>query len=168
MSFDATFWVAISFVIFIGLLIYFKIHIKVNSAIQDNIDKIKQQVDNAEKLKNEAKNLLSENDKILSNSKEETQKMINYANEVIEKNLVKANDMFHSSMEIKKNNAENKIKSMKEQAIKEVKNASVLLAIDSVKKLLADSLDKSKLEMVFQKSLDETKQIIKKNQSKKL
>ena len=55
---------------------------------------------------------------------------------------------------------------MKEQAIKEVKNASVLLAIDSVKKLLADSLDKSKLEMVFQKSLDETKQIIKKNQSK--
>ena len=92
--------------------------------------------------------------------------MINHANEVIEKNLVKANDMFHSSMEIKKNNAENKIKSMKEQAIKEVKNASVLLAIDSVKKLLADSLDKSKLEMVFQKSLDETKQIIKKNQSK--
>ena len=38
----------ISFVIFIGLLIYFKIHIKVNAAIQDNIDKIKQQVDNAE------------------------------------------------------------------------------------------------------------------------
>jgi len=166
MSFDATFWVAISFVIFLGLLIYFKIHIKVNAAIQDNIEKIKQQVDNAEKLKNEAKNLLSENDKILSNSKEETQKMINHANEVIEKNLVKANDMFHSSMEIKKNNAENKIKSMKEQAIKEFKNASVLLAIDSVKKLLADSLNKSKLEMVFQKSLDETKQIIKKNQSK--
>ena len=60
MIIDATFWVSISFLIFIGVLIYFRIPQKVVNALNENIDSIKNEVDNAESLKEESKNILSE------------------------------------------------------------------------------------------------------------
>ena len=60
MTIDATFWVAISFFIFIGALIYFRIPQKIISALNNNIDSIKTEVDSAETLKEESKNILSE------------------------------------------------------------------------------------------------------------
>ena len=51
---------------------------------------------------------------------------------------------------------------MKEAAIKEIKNASVKIAIDSAKKIITTSVDKSKLDTLFQKNLDETKEQLKK------
>ena len=51
---------------------------------------------------------------------------------------------------------------MKENAIKEIKNASVKIAIDSVKKIITTSIDKSKLDTLFEKNLNETKEELKK------
>ena len=59
MTIDATFWVAVSFFLFFGLLIYLKIPQKINASLTDQINKMKQELDEAEKLKVEAKNLLS-------------------------------------------------------------------------------------------------------------
>jgi len=55
MAIDAAFWVAISFFIFLGILIYFKIPQKVKSVLDENILSIKNQINEAEKLKEEAK-----------------------------------------------------------------------------------------------------------------
>jgi F-type H+-transporting ATPase subunit b len=66
------------------------------------------------------------------------------------------------SSEIKKNLAENKISQMKEVAIKEIKDTSIKITIDSVKKIISTSVDKSKLDGLFQKNLDETKEELKK------
>ena len=51
---------------------------------------------------------------------------------------------------------------MKENAIKEIKTASIKIAVDSVKKIITTSVDKSKLDTLFQKNLDETKEELKK------
>ena len=47
-------------------------------------------------------------------------------------------------------------------AIKEIKDASIKIAVDSVIKIISTSVDKSKLDAVFQKNLDETKEQLKK------
>ena len=60
MIIDATFWVAVSFFIFIGALVYFKIPQKIINALNESINSIKNEVDNAENLKEESKNILSE------------------------------------------------------------------------------------------------------------
>ena len=60
MIINATFWVAVSFFIFLGVLIYFKIPQKVINILNETIDSIKNEVDNAETLKEESKNILSE------------------------------------------------------------------------------------------------------------
>ena len=76
--------------------------------------------------------------------------------------IIELNDKFHKSAEIKKNLAETKIGQMKETAIKEIKDASIKIAIDSVKQIITTSVDKSKLDTLFQKNLDETKEVLKK------
>ena len=58
MTFDATFWVAVSFVIFFGALIYFKIPKKINELLSNMITDIKKEIDESEKLRSETKNML--------------------------------------------------------------------------------------------------------------
>ena len=72
------------------------------------------------------------------------------------------NDKFHKISEIKKNLAQVKISQMKDSAIKEIKNASIKIAVDSAKKIISTSVDKSKLENLFKKDLEQTKTLLKK------
>ena len=165
MMIDATFWVMISFFAFIGLLVYFKIPQKIKVTLDENINNIKKQIDEADKLKEDAKNILTEHEKKISNSKTEVEQMINKANEEAEKNVIKTNENFHNLMESRKRNAEERIKQLKSQAMKDIKNASVKIAIVSVEKLIKNSLDKSKLNKIYSSSLEETKLALKKKSS---
>ena len=165
MTVDATFWVMISFFAFIGLLIYFKIPQKIKTTLEENISNIKNQIVEAEKLKEDAKSILTEHEKKISNSKVEVKQMINKASEEAEKNVLKTNQNFHNLMEARKKNAEERIKQLKNQAIKDIKNASVKVAIESVEKLIKNSLDKSKLDKIYSSSIEETKLALKKKSS---
>ncbi len=157
MILDASFWVAISFLIFIGILIYFKIPYKIISSLEQIIKEIKTQLDNAEKLKEEAKAILSQNENKLNKSTSEIKNLIKKANSEAEARTLKTNDEFHKLMEIRKKNAEERIRQMKDQALKDIKNASVKIAIDSVEKLMQNSLDKTKLDKIYNESIEETK-----------
>ena len=165
MTIDATFWVMVSFFLFIGLLIYFQIPQKIKSSLDENIGGIKNQIDEADKLKEDAKNILTEHEKKISNSKAEVKLMISKANEEAEKNVIKTNQNFHNLMDNRKKNAEERIKQLKNQALKDIKNTSVKIAIESVEKLLKNSLDKSKLDKIYTSSIEETKLALKKKSS---
>tara|TARA_B100000886_G_scaffold165662_1_gene113088 strand:+ start:739 stop:1236 length:498 start_codon:yes stop_codon:yes gene_type:complete len=165
MTIDATFWVTISFFIFLGILIYFKIPQKIKGFLEQNILNIKNQITEAEKLKEDAKNILAEHERKISNSKSEVKEMINQANEEAEKNVIKTNEVFHNFMENRKKNAEERIRQLKNQAEKDIKNASVKIAIESVEKLIKNSIDKSKLDKIYSSSIEETKLALKKKSS---
>ena len=165
MILDATFWVTISFFIFLGILIYFKIPQKIKNLLDQNILTIRNQINEAEKLKEDAKNILIEHEKKISNSKKEVQNMIDKANEEAEKNVIRTNQEFYRVMENRKKNAEEKIKQLKNQATKDIKNASVKIALESVEKLIKNSLDKSKLDKIYSSSIEETKLALKKKSS---
>ena len=157
MIIDATFWVAVSFFIFVLLLMYLRIPSKIRNILDENILQIKNQVEESEKLKEEAKSKLAESEKKLDNSKNEIKKMISEANETSEKNILRLNETFQKQMDIKKINLETKIQQLKNQAIKDVNNASISIAFESVEKLMTNSLDKSKLDKIYNQSLEETK-----------
>ena len=165
MTLDATFWVTISFFIFLGILIYFKIPQKIKETLEQNILNIKNQLTEAEKLREDAKNILAEHEKKISNSKKEVKDMIDKANEDAEKNILRTNEEFHKLMENRKKGAEDRITQLKNQAVKDIKNASVKIAIESVEKLIKNSLDKSKLDKIYTSSIEETKLALKKKSS---
>ena len=162
MAIDATFWVAVSFIIFFGGLIYLKIPQKINEILNKLITDIKNEIDESEKLRTEAKVLLDNAQKKLDSAQSVSDEILEQARKDSDKLIIELNDKFHKSSEIKKNSAEEKITQMKETAIKEIKDASVKIAIDSVRKIITTSVDKSKLETLFQKNLEETKEELKK------
>ena len=162
MAIDATFWVAVSFIIFIGGLVYLKIPQKINEILNKLILDIKNEIDESEKLRTEAKVLLDKAQKKLDTAQSVSNEILKQAKKDSDKLIIELNDKFHKTSEIKKNLAENKISQMKENAIKEIKNTSIKIAVDSVKKIITTSVDKSKLDTLFQKNLNETKEELKK------
>ena len=162
MVIDGTFWVAVSFIIFILVLVYFKIPQKVNEILNKMIFDIKNEIDESERLRNESKILLDKAQSKLDNATVETKKITDQVKKDSEKLVIEMNDKFHKMSEIKKNLAQTKIFQMKESAIKEIKDASIRTAVDSVKKIISTSVDKSKLNNLFKKDLEETKILLKK------
>ena len=162
MVIDSTFWVAVSFVIFFGALVYLKVPQKVNEILNKLISDIKNEINESEKLRTEAKTLLDKAQKKLDTAQTVSDEILEQAKRDSDKMVIELNDKFHKTSEIKKNLAENKISQMKEAAIKEIKDASIKIAVDSVEKIITTSVDKSKLDALFQKNLDETKEELKK------
>tara|TARA_B100001142_G_scaffold190427_1_gene189535 strand:- start:476 stop:973 length:498 start_codon:yes stop_codon:yes gene_type:complete len=162
MTIDATFWVAVSFIIFFGGLVYLKIPQKINEILNKLITDIKNEIDESEKLRAEAKTLLDNAQNKLDSAQKVSSEILEQAKKDSDKLVIELNDKFHKTSEIKKNLAENKINQMKDSAIKEIKDASIKIAVDSVKKIITTSVDKSKLDTLFQKNLDETKEELKK------
>ena len=162
MTIDATFWVAVSFIIFFGGLVYLKVPQKINDILNKLISEIKNEISESEKLRTEAQKLLENAQVKLDSAKSIRNEILSQAEKDSEKLLIELNDKFHKTSEIKKNLAENKISQMKEKAIQDIKNASAKIAIDSVKKIITTSVDKSKLDGLFKKNLDESKEELKK------
>tara|TARA_B110001454_G_scaffold2758_1_gene2519 strand:+ start:43 stop:540 length:498 start_codon:yes stop_codon:yes gene_type:complete len=159
---DATFWVAISFIIFFGGLVYLKIPQKISEVLNKLILDIKNEIKESERLRSESKILLDNAQNKLDSAQLESKKILEQTKKETDELIIEMNDKFHKSSEIKKNLGENKITQMKEAALKEIKNVSVKIAVDSVKKIITTSIDKSKLDNLFEKNLEETKIALKK------
>ena len=158
MEFNSTFWVAISFLIFIGVLFYFKIPHKVNELLSKMIIDIKKEIDESEKLRAESKDILDKSKIKLESANTETKQILESAKKDADRLIIEINEKFYKSSEIKKNLAKNKINQMKMGALKEIKNTSARIAVDTAKKVISSSVDKSKLDSLFDKNLKETKE----------
>ena len=162
MVINSTFWVAISFFIFLGSLVYLKVPHKINEVLNKLITDIKNEIDESEKLRLEAKILLDKAQDKLNTAQKVSDNILEQARKDGDRLVIEMNDKFHKSSEIKKKLAQNKILQMKDAALKEIKDASVKIAVESVKKIITTSVDKSKLDVLFNKNLEDTKTALKK------
>ena len=157
MTIDATFWVAISFFIFFAILIYLKVPQKINNSLTDKINEIQKELEEAKKLKEEAKNLFADYENKIDKSKKETKEIIDSAKKESEKAIIEKTKKFHQIIEERKKSTEQKIVQMKENALKDIKNISVKISIEAVENLIKNSIDKNKLENLYNKSLEQAK-----------
>jgi len=102
MIIDGTFWVAISFLIFLGVLIYLKIPQKINELLNKLILDIKNEIDESEKLRQEAKVLLDNAQNKLDTAQTISNDILRQAKKDSEHLIIEMNDKFHKSSEIKK------------------------------------------------------------------
>jgi len=157
MIIDATFWVAVSFFIFFGILIYLKVPQKVNNSLTDQINKIKKELDEAEHLKAEAKTVLSDYESKIEKSKKEVKDILDTAKKESDQMILDKTEKFHQQMENQKKNTENKIITMKANAIREIKNISIKISMQVIESLIKTSIDKKKVEKIYSESLKQAK-----------
>ena len=95
MVIDSTFWVAISFIIFFGGLVYLKVPQKINDILNKLISDIKKEIAESEKLRTEAKILLNNAQKKLDTAQTIGNEILEEAKKDSDKLIIELNDKFH-------------------------------------------------------------------------
>ena len=130
MAIDATFWVAVSFIIFFGALIYLKIPQKISEMLDKMISDIKNEIDESEKLRTEAK-------KLLDNSQKKLDAAQSASNEILDKQI---------DDEIKK--VEQEIATLKTSAPEKINKIAIETSSELVKKLIGAEVNNSSISAI--------------------
>lgn len=142
--FDATFWVAISFLIFIALLIYKKVPGLINKVLDDKISEIKKKVEESEKLKNDSEKLLSTYQAKLNDSKKECDLILQNAKRISDKDTKELTEKFKNNLKSRERSVEEKITNLKNEALKEIELKAAMLSVDAVREIMKNEIDEKK------------------------
>ena len=152
--FDATFWVAVSFVIFCLIIIYKKIPQIINNLLDNKINEIKSEIDNAKNLKIESEQLLKKYKTKIEEARTESNKIINCEKNETEIFIKESENKFEQLIIHKKKSLEQKLDQMKIKAIKDIQNISNKIALEAVKKIISNSPNDEKMKSINQKNLE--------------
>lgn len=152
--FDATFWVAISFVIFCLIIVYKKIPQVINNLLDNKINEIKSEIDNAKNLKNESEQLLKKYKKKIEDAHMEKNQILNSEKKETEIFIQESENKFEQLILNKKKSLEQKLDQMKIKAIKDIQNISNKIALEAVKKIISNSANDEKMKAINQKNLE--------------
>jgi F-type H+-transporting ATPase subunit b len=152
--FDATFWVAISFVIFCLIIVYKKIPQVINNLLDNKINEIKSEIDNAKNLKNESEQLLKKYKKKIEDAHMEKSQILNSEKKETEIFIQESENKFEQLILNKKKSLEQKLDQMKVKAIKDIQNISNKIALEAVKKIISNSANDEKMKVINQKNLE--------------
>ena len=161
--FDATFWVAISFLLFVLLLIYKKVPALVLQQIDNKISELKNKLEESEKLKSTSEKLLSEAQIKIEKSNEESAIILKKAQKISDEEISVAIEKMKISLANKEKSAENKIEQAKNDAIKQVTKLATQVALETVEKIIIENLENKQQEEInvakLKQSVDKIKNI---------
>ena len=161
--FDATFWVAISFLLFVLLLIYKKVPTLVLQQIDNKISELKNKLEESEKLKSTSEKLLSKAQIKIEKSNEESAIILKKAQKISDEEISVAIEKMKISLANKEKSAENKIEQAKNDAIKQVTKLATQVALETVEKIIIENLENKQQEEIniakLKQSVDKIKNI---------
>ena len=146
--FDATFWVAISFLLFIILILYKKVPKLVLNQIDSKISELKNKIDEAENLKSSSEKLLRNAQGQLEKSESENAEILKKAQKISNDEISITTEKMQRSLENKEAAAFNKIKQAKHDAINQLKADATKVAIETVQKIIIEHIDIKKQEEI--------------------
>ncbi len=144
--FDATFWVAISFFLFLFLLLYKKVPKIILYQLDSQIDELRRKINEAENLKSNSESLLSDARSKLEKSENENNEILKKAQKISDDEISKSKEKMKLSLANKETSAYNKIQQAKNDAISQLKKEATKVAIETVEKVLVENLNIKKQE----------------------
>lgn len=137
---DPTFWVAGSFVVFVGGLLYKGVHKKVVEGLDEKLDAIRAQIDEAKALRVEAEDMVIEYQRKQRDAEQEAADMVTQAKEDAKIMAEAAKADLADLMRRRERSAEEKIAQAEANAIKQVKAAAVTVAVEAATSVLAGAM----------------------------
>jgi F-type H+-transporting ATPase subunit b len=134
----AEFWVAIAFVVFLGVLAYYKVPGLIAKALDDRSATIRKELDEARRLRDEAQDLLNDYQKKHRNAGLEAETITRQAREEAEAYARETRAALAEALERRTRQAEDKIARAEAQAVDEVRAAAVDSALAAAEKLLRE------------------------------
>ncbi len=156
--FEAEFWVAIAFVILMGVLAYFGVHRTLLKALDNRSDRIKKELDDARRLKDEAAALLAEYKAKRSSAEREAGEIIANAKAEAERIAVEAKAKMEDFVVRRTKTAESKIALAEAQALADVRSAAANAAVTAATTILSQSVKGPVADDLLAKGIAEVRQ----------
>jgi len=134
----AEFWVAIAFVVFVLILIYYRVPALIAKSLDDRSEAIRKELDEARRLREEAQNLLADYQKKHRNVGEEAETILELARGEAEAFAQETRSGLKDMLERRTRQAEDKIARAEAQAVDEVRAAAIELAVAAAEKILRE------------------------------
>ena len=154
---DATFWALIGLIIFLGILAYVKVPAMIAGALDKRADQIRNELEEAKKLREEAQQLLAEYQRKRKEAESEAESLLSAAEKEAAALRGEAKVKSEEYVTRRTAMAEQKIRQAEADAINEVRASAVDLAIVAAEKLISEKVDGKASGELFKASLGELK-----------
>lgn len=138
--FEAEFWVAVAFVVFIGILIYVGVPKMLIGALDDRAKRVQNELDEARRLKEEAQKLLAEYKAKQKQADEEAAAIVAGAKAEAERIAAESKAKMEEFVARRTKLAETKIAQAEAQAVADVRAAAAEAAVTAAEKILTDTV----------------------------
>jgi F-type H+-transporting ATPase subunit b len=155
---DATFWATIGLVIFLALVIFAGLPAMVGKMLDARADRIRNDLDEARKLRDEAQQLLAEYQKKRQAAEQEASEILASAKHEAEVIVREAKERTEDYVTRRTALAEQKIAQAERDAVAEVRTSAVEIAVAAAGKLLAEKVDNKADAALFKASLNDVKE----------
>jgi F-type H+-transporting ATPase subunit b len=135
---EAEFWVAVAFVVFVLILLYYKVPALLAKALDDRAAGIRKELDEARRLREEAQALLADYQKRHRNAGQEAEAIVEQARREAETFAAETRKSLTESVERRRRQAEDKIARAEAQAVEDVRAAAVDMAVAAAEKILRE------------------------------
>jgi F-type H+-transporting ATPase subunit b len=153
----AEFWVAIAFVVFLLILLYYRVPALIAKSLDDRSEAIRRELDEARRLREEAQNLLADYQKKHRNVGQEADTILELARGEAEAFAQEMRASLKDMLERRTRQAEDKIARAEAQAVDEVRAAAIELAVAAAEKILREKASGSGGVSLIDQSIRELK-----------
>ena len=154
---DATFWVLVALILFIGLVLYLRAPRMITRALDKRAEEINAELDEARKLREEAQSVLAEYQRKAREAEQEAEEIIEQARREGAAFAVDAQRRSDEYVERRTKIAEQKIEQAETVALQEVRSLSADLAIAAAERVLAGKVKGAEAERLVSEAIDEAK-----------
>jgi F-type H+-transporting ATPase subunit b len=154
---EPEFWVAVAFVIFVGVLIYVGVPKLVTKALDDRARRVQDELDEARRLKEEAQKLLAEYQAKRRRADDEAAAIVAGAKADAERFAVEAKAKMEEFVARRAKMAETKIAQAEAQAVADVRAAAADAAVSAAEKILSDSVKGKLADDLVTRGISEVK-----------
>jgi len=152
---DAT-WVAIGFILFILMLIYFKVPGQITKILDNRAEKIKNELDEARKLREEAQAILADFQKKNNEAEKSAKALIDEAKKIAKNYEKEAKLKFEEGLERRKKLLDEKLKRAEVEALNQIKNDITDIVFDAIDKTLSnDNINKDASDKIIDSGIKE-------------
>lgn len=151
---EPEFWVAVSFFIFVGLVLYLGVHKKVASALDARAALIEKELDEARHLRDEAEKVLADYRRKQSEAVTETKNIVDLAVKEAEALAAETRRSVKEQFDRRMKLAEDKIARAEQDAVREVRNVAVDAAVAAAQSLIAKKLTPGQADKLVSESID--------------
>ena len=155
--FDATFFVALSFILFVIFVIWAGLPSTIIKSLDDRSEQIKKELDEARILHEEAQKLLAAEKRKLEQCDAEVEDILKQASEQAALITEKSNNLLKEEIQRKQKQADLKIAQARDEAIREVKDKASELSLIIAKEYLKENIDDNIASDLIDKSISDLK-----------